>query len=57
MEVKDMRVAIKKPYDTRWRDRVDKMPDKQVIAVYFRMKASGIIKEVKKREDYCPFYA
>jgi len=57
MEVKDMRAAIKKPYDTRWHEGVDKMPDKQVIAIYFRMKASGIIKEVKPRETYYPFYA
>lgn len=38
MSVEQMRSAIRNAYSgQRWSDRVDKMSDQQVIAVYFRL--------------------
>jgi hypothetical protein len=40
-----MRDELRKTYDSyNWRDKVDKMSDAQVFAIYTRFKASGKIK-------------
>lgn len=45
MRVCQMRARIKSVYPSkRWRSRVDKMQDEQVIAVYFNMLKEGKIK-------------
>lgn len=45
LSVQEMRKAIKNaPKYTRsasWRERVDHMPEKQVMAIYFRMLKDG----------------
>ena len=38
------RAAIRNLYGDEWRKKVDKMPDGQVLAVYFRFKREGKIK-------------
>ena len=44
MTVYDIRAAVKSRYNNRtWHTRVDCMPDKQVIAIYYRMLWSGEI--------------
>lgn len=43
MSVEQMRNEIKKPYGPKWHKRVDKMPDKQVIAIYYRFRRDKII--------------
>lgn len=46
-----MREQIRKVYDTmNWRDKVDKMYDDQVIAVYYRMLKTGKIGTIQKIE-------
>lgn len=43
--VETKRQELMKVYPTpKWVDRVKKMADKQVIAVYFRLKEQGVIK-------------
>lgn len=32
------------PYSDKWRRRVERMEDDQVIAIYFRLKKAGRIK-------------
>lgn len=50
MEVYQMREKIKKVYPTEtWRNRVDHMPDNQVMAIYFSMKESGRLDKPKKK--------
>lgn len=41
-----MRTAIIDPYKNSrmWKEKVLKMPDSQVIALYYRFKSSGLIK-------------
>ena len=42
MSIEQMRSRISKVYDSfRWRNRVTKMPDNQVIAIYHKFKESG----------------
>ena len=42
MTVYDIRAAVKSRYNNRtWHTRVDRMPDKRVIAIYYRMLRSG----------------
>ena len=43
MEVSAMRSKLKECYRgaPKWVDRVSKMPDKQVIAIYYRMLRDG----------------
>ena len=36
-----MRTAIAKAY--LWKNKVKKMPDKQVVAIYFSLKKRGVI--------------
>lgn len=39
MLVSQMRLAIKEKYNSpKWSTRVDSMPDKQVMAIYFRFE-------------------
>lgn len=48
MEVSQMRAKIIKVYPgERWRNKVSKMSDDQVIAIYHRFLYSGKFKEVK----------
>lgn len=50
MEVYQMREMIKKVYPTEtWYNKVNHMPDKQVMAIYFSMKASGKLDKPKKK--------
>lgn len=46
MEVSYMRDVLKKQYNGayKWVNRVNKMSNNQVMAVYFRMKESGQLK-------------
>lgn len=47
MTVGEMRRAISKAYDgKKWKDRVRKMTDEQVTAIYYKMTSSGQIKAV-----------
>lgn len=47
----EMREAIRKVYQTTsWRDKVDKMYDDQVIAIYLRFEKEGKLNKVMKRE-------
>jgi hypothetical protein len=39
-----MREAIKKPYGYKWHKRVNKMTDKQILAIYKRFVKDGVIK-------------
>lgn len=49
MTVESMRKHISECYDSwRWRDKVSKMPDNQVMAIYFSMKEKGKLKKDKK---------
>ena len=43
VDIQSMRSVISKQYgeSPKWVERVKKMPDKQVIAIYFRMLRSG----------------
>lgn len=47
MDNKDIarkRLVVSQAYPgTRWQERVKKMPDSQIIALYFRLKAKGKI--------------
>lgn len=48
MTVYDIRAAVKSRYNNRtWHTRVDRMPDKQVIAIYYRMLRSGELHPVE----------
>lgn len=50
MEVYQMREKIKKVYPTEtWHYKVNHMPDKQVMAIYFSMKESGKLDKPKKK--------
>lgn len=50
-----MREKIREVYDTmNWRDKVDKMYDDQVIAVYYSMLRSGKLNTVQKIERPYP---
>jgi len=45
MEVNKMRELVKSAYSgLRWNTRVDKMSDKQVIAIYYNLVNQGRIK-------------
>jgi len=46
MKVEQMRHVLKKQYRSapKWVNKVNKMSDKQVIAVYLRMLSAGQIK-------------
>lgn len=51
MTTDQMRNAIKPVYETSsWRNRVDYMPDEQVIAVYYNFLHRGILNKVMKKE-------
>lgn len=42
--MQDKRRLVKEVYDSKkWSDRVDKMSDSQVIAVFLRLKSKGKI--------------
>lgn len=42
ISVESMRTSISKLYDSWiWRERVKKMPDKQVMAIYYKSLESG----------------
>lgn len=51
MLVKDMRTALKNApkygHSMKWHDKVDKMKDNQVIAVYCRMKEAGDLEPIR----------
>ena len=50
MEVYQKREKIKKVYPTEtWYNKVNNMPDKQVMAIYFSMKESGKLDKPKKK--------
>lgn len=45
MTTSQMRVELSKAYSTRtWREKVKKMPDYQVQAIYFRLKNKGVLR-------------
>jgi hypothetical protein len=44
LTIEDKRQAVARAYSGRaWREKVDKMTDPQVIAIYFRLKAQNKI--------------
>lgn len=48
MLVNEMRKKVKTVYDNyTWRNKVDAMPDKQVIAIFYSMQEKGRFKKVK----------
>lgn len=51
MLVKDMRNAIKNApkygHSMKWHDKVDRMKDNQVAAVYYRMKTAGDLNPIQ----------
>ena len=53
MLVKDMRIALKNApkygHSMKWHDKVDRMKDEQVMAVYFRMKRDGDLEPIQIR--------
>lgn len=54
MDVRNMREHILKMYPgERWKDKVARMPDSQVMAIYFSMKKKGQqpIKENKREKQ------
>lgn len=44
MDQRQMRIELRKFYGTQWASKVDKMSDKQVIALYLKFKKEGKIK-------------
>ena len=44
MDVQQKRCELMKLYGRSWREKVQSMPDDQVVAVYFRMVKSGKIR-------------
>ena len=46
MDIRAVRQVVKSVYtdSTKWADRVNKMKDDQVLAVYMRLKLMGLIK-------------
>lgn len=56
MEIANMRSHIKNAYDNSpsWVDRVDRMPDNQVTAIYYNLLSKGKLnpKPKKKKEEY-----
>lgn len=51
LSVQEMRKAIKNApkykHSGRWHERVDHMPEKQVMAIYFRMLKDGELQDVR----------
>lgn len=43
MSTAQMREVIKQPYGKTWKDKVNKMPDYQVRAIYTRFLAAKLI--------------
>lgn len=43
-DIQQKRLALRGLYGPDWAKRVDKMPDKQVIALYLKFKSEGKIK-------------
>ena len=51
MSIEQMRDKISKVYDSwRWRERVSRMPDAQVFAVYKNMENRGQFDKKKSKE-------
>ena len=47
MDVRQMRVRVQEAYSgQRWLDKVKKMPDDQIVALYFSLVKQGHIKGV-----------
>lgn len=46
MEVTAMRIVLKRQYNGayKWVNKVNKMKDEQVMAIYYRMKQAGKLK-------------
>lgn len=51
MLVKDMRTALKNApkygHSMKWHDRVDRMKDNQIAAIYYRMKSAGELEPIQ----------
>lgn len=43
-DIQNKRAALRDLYGDAWKAKVDKMPEKQVIALYFKFKEEGKIK-------------
>lgn len=52
MQMADIRRKVSALYDAvSWKDRVSRMPDRQVFAIYQSAKKSGKLDRKKPRED------
>lgn len=52
MSVDQMRAAISKVYDAKtWADRVARMPDSQVIAIYYNFKEKGKFEKARRERE------
>lgn len=57
MTVEQMRNDISKVYDSwKWRNRVEGMPNAQVIAIYKSMQSSGKLYSHNERKKHSPSY-
>lgn len=57
MSIEDMRETIKHVYSSEsWKERVTKMSDEQVTAIYLKFKEEGKIRDHKWGESYRKYW-
>ena len=52
MLISEMRKKVKNAYgNSTWDRKVDNMPDKQVIAIFYNMQERGVFKKMRKQDS------